>query len=411
MPSIVNRNGETNKANNGRMMTIIDSSKGSKHLTIQFEDGEIVYNKSYSHFKNGQIRHPKDKECTAKSKRNTRIGETKVNSDGQIMTIIDQNSYYDMTIQFEDGFILEHCSYDRFARGSINRNWKNHIGQTNINAKGQKMTIIKYNDPKNFTIQFEDGLIKNCNSLANFLTGHINHPNDDFEIKKKERLNKSIIANNGQKMTIIDYKTSHDIKVQFEDGTIVNTTYTAFNNKTVSNPNYTRSQYIANKYIGKSTTACNGLKMTIIAYRSAKDIDIQFEDGVIVYNIAMSSFYNKVVPHPHKSTNRLKNEQKYLGLTKNHPKLGINMKIIEVINSHDLTVQFETGYIIKHKYGVDFLNGKIKHSFPYQIDNMIIEKHAYTMNNIGNFYCTCTKCNHKDIMNIEEMKHHICKEN
>ena len=39
-------------------------------------------------------------------------------------------------------------------------------------------------------------------------------------------------------------------------------------------------------------------KMTIIAYRNSNDIDIQFEDGSIVYNKKYSAFQNGLIKHP-----------------------------------------------------------------------------------------------------------------
>ena len=41
---------------------------------------------------------------------------------------------------------------------------------------------------------------------------------------------------------------------------------------------------------GEVNIAKNGLKMTIIDYRFSKDIDIQFEDGTIVKNKTYQSF-------------------------------------------------------------------------------------------------------------------------
>ena len=52
-----NRVGETNINNQGLKMTIIEY-KGAKNIDIQFEDGVIVYNKSYDKFKIGRIKHP-----------------------------------------------------------------------------------------------------------------------------------------------------------------------------------------------------------------------------------------------------------------------------------------------------------------------------------------------------------------
>ena len=34
--------------------------------------------------------------------------------------------------------------------------------------------------------------------------------------------------------------------------------------------------------VGETNRALNGMMMTIIAYRNSKDIDIQFEDGTII---------------------------------------------------------------------------------------------------------------------------------
>lgn len=74
MGGTVNRVGEKNKANNGQTMIIINY-RGCNDLDIQFEDGTIVYNKTYHSFKSGNIKHPdidtkypnrvgKSKKCT-----------------------------------------------------------------------------------------------------------------------------------------------------------------------------------------------------------------------------------------------------------------------------------------------------------------------------------------------------------
>ena len=55
------------------------------------------------------------------------------------------------------------------------------------------------------------------------------------------------------------------------------------------------------KFIDKTgEIGCNnqGEKITIIAYRSAIDIDIQFEDGTIVYNRRYGNFKNGKIKHP-----------------------------------------------------------------------------------------------------------------
>ena len=62
MPKFINRVGEIGYNNQGEKITIIRCSKlkGDSKVTIdvQFEDGEIAKNKSYTNFKRGAIKHP-----------------------------------------------------------------------------------------------------------------------------------------------------------------------------------------------------------------------------------------------------------------------------------------------------------------------------------------------------------------
>jgi hypothetical protein len=102
----------------------------------------------------------------------------------------------------------------------------------------------------------------------------------------KNRIGESRIANNGQLMTIIAYRERADIDVQFEDGTIVyERSYQMFQKGSIRNPNFKRP-----RHIGETRNANNGQLMTIIAYRDCYDIDVMFEDGAIVRNKAYSNF-------------------------------------------------------------------------------------------------------------------------
>lgn len=56
MPNFIDRTGEVSYNNQGKKMTII-SCKNSHKIDIQFDDGSIIYNKSYYDFKKGSIFH------------------------------------------------------------------------------------------------------------------------------------------------------------------------------------------------------------------------------------------------------------------------------------------------------------------------------------------------------------------
>lgn len=50
--------------------------------------------------------------------------------------------------------------------------------------------------------------------------------------------------------------------------------------------------------VGETNIATNGQKMTIIAYHNASNIDIQFEDGTIVYHKEYKRFKKGQIANP-----------------------------------------------------------------------------------------------------------------
>lgn len=160
-----------------------------------------------------------------------------------------------------------------------------------------------------------------------------------------DRVGEVRIAKNGMKMKIINYRNANDIDVMFEDGTIVNNkTYDSFKVGYIQNPNFYR-----NNRVGETNIAKNGMKMEIIRYNGTNDIDIQFEDGTILKGRQYISFKkgNIQYPTPRLGETSISNS-------------GMGMKIVAYRNSKDLDVQFEDGTIIKNRSYGDFKKGKIK---------------------------------------------------
>lgn len=54
---------------------------------------------------------------------NERIGEQKYNNQGQLMTIIDYNGAFDVTIKFEETGSIKKCRYSNFKRGKVKDNF------------------------------------------------------------------------------------------------------------------------------------------------------------------------------------------------------------------------------------------------------------------------------------------------
>lgn len=88
-----------------------------------------------------------------------------------------------------------------------------------------------------------------------------------------------------------------------------------------------------------------GLKMTIIAYRNYRDIDIRFDDGTILYNKKCDNFYSGKIKNKNYKDTRLKDTTGEI----HKLNCGATAKIINYINSKNVDVFIiETGEIMKN---------------------------------------------------------------
>lgn len=177
------RIGETVTAKNGLKATI-RKYNSNKDITIQFEDGTIVNGIQYGNFVKGMIGNPKLRELKRDldKHRIERIGETNINKQGLLMTIVEYRTSRDIDIKLETGEVLKHREYKKFKTGSIKRcdystkKQDNRLGETVVNNKGILLEIIDYKNAKNITVRFEDGSIKSGVEYQKFKEGSIMHP-------------------------------------------------------------------------------------------------------------------------------------------------------------------------------------------------------------------------------------------
>lgn len=334
------------------------------------------------------------------------VGRVNYNAKGEKMTLIAYRNSKDIDVEFEDGTKVCHKSFTHFKNGAIrnpNTYAKQFLGTTNSNTMGKIMTIVEYKSSREVTIEFEDGA-QVITTMTQFRSGSIRHPKDKKNLYYITKVGETSMSSVGLKMTLIAYRSWQDVDVQFEDGYMVeHISYQKFKDGSVQYP-------IERIRLGKSKINNQGLLATVIAYRGCNDIDAQFEDGVTVYHKSYASFNDGTLLNPVilKEDNKRKLEQKHLG-EKILSKYGLVMQVVKYRNCSDIDVQFETGYITTHKQYKRFVKGQqIGHPFPYRLGNMIMLNPAYIYNNEGNFYCKCTKCGLSDVMSLKEMKEHIC---
>lgn len=160
------------------------------------------------------------------------------------------------------------------------------VGEVNRANNGMLMKIVAYRSCKSIDVQFENGVTVYNKVYWDFKRGVLGLP-------RRDRTGEVRRSNNGRLMKVVAYRSSKDIDIQFEDGTLVcNKTYNNFRTGKINNP----SIYFSRE--GEVNRANNGLLMKIIAYRNNQDIDIQFEDGTVVKNRLYGAFKKGEILHP-----------------------------------------------------------------------------------------------------------------
>lgn len=351
MSQVVDRTGEVRRANNGMLMKII-AYHSLSNIDIQFEDGTIVYHKTYNRFKDGYISNP--------NYVSDRVGEVTVATNGMKMKIIAYHNCQNIDVQFEDGTIVYHKRYNKFKSGNIvNPNYTlqvKRVGETNKAYNGMLMKIIKYTDVNNVDIEFEDGCKVYNKGYSNFLKGDIAHPTikgNNVQAYANKRIGEESISTKGMKMKIIAYRGYADVDVQFEDGTVVcNRTYYDFQKGSISNPT------VSNKDLRIGMvfyTKKDHKKVEIVDYNGCNDVTVKLDDGTILKGV----HYKSLVRGYDVST-RSKDYNKYEGLV-SLMNVGMKAKIIKYRGCTDIDIQFEDGTIVRNKTIANFNKGNISH--------------------------------------------------
>lgn len=116
---------------------------------------------------------------------------------------------------------------------------------------------------------------------------------------------------------------------------------------------------------GETNVNKQGLKMWIKEYRGRKDIDIEFEDGYIVYNREYADFKKKEIRNLNFKQSNL-NDRTGEIVINNH---GSKAKIIKYNNVHDIVIKFDNGYIYNTSYS-NFKKGNIKSPYCKTVYNI-----------------------------------------
>lgn len=337
--------------------------------------------------------------------------------NGLTATIVGYRNNKDIDVQFSDGRIAHHLAYSHFTKGDISGTNRHHnmvrddrVGTTNTMKCGLKATVVRYGSCKDIDVQFETGEIVSARWQA-FKIGEVNPAGKQSHFtaikKSKEKWEgQTNIASNGMKITLIAYRSQNDVDVLFEDGYIAHTTIQFFTKGQITNPNYTIYDKQGSVHVGEETVNTQGLKLKISRYKKWNDITVEFEDGTII-NSTYGQFKIGKIENPNQPRERKRDRTGEETVASN----GLKMKVIAYRLSSDIDVEFEDGEIVRNKSYTSFLNGNISH--PTLSTRKRGEFEGFETRFVGNrFYeCTCEKCGLKEILTPQQMMEHqeICQ--
>lgn len=199
-------------------------------------------------------------------------------------------------------------------------------------------------------VRFEDGAVAEHKTYGAFKKSGI--ANSNIKASAKNRLGETRMMNCGMEATIIRYGGSADIDVRFEDGIVVeHREYREFEKGGIINPNIKAT---AKNRLDETCMMNCGMKATIIRYNGVRDIDVRFEDGTVEEHKAYGPFKRGEIANPNIKTSA----ENCLGETR-MMNCGMEATIIRYGGYKDIDVRFEDGTVVEHKGYSAFKRGEI----------------------------------------------------
>lgn len=300
------REGEIVVNKQGREVKIIKYIN-ARNVEIEFtSDGYKRKNIQYKNFKDGSVIHPDDLKNNRYRKQKNVLGQKRISLDGYVAEVIEYNKSQDFTIMFEDGTRKHLSCWKNFDKGNFvysrKENFKLSDGEIEnrkkivfINKEGYEMRLHKWRGYEDIDVIFEDGSIEYGRKYEILLKGAIRHPK--YGCLPKAKLEKLESLETIKK--VISYKNKQDIDVEMADGTIYEHTTLALCFGSLSKK-YPFSK-LSNDEIEHRLSIImehRGRKVHIKEFRSSDDLDLEFEDGIVLKNKTYTQFIKKNFEHP-----------------------------------------------------------------------------------------------------------------
>lgn len=259
--------GETKMMRNGHMATIIGGERAND-LTVRFDTGNIREHIRYANFNLGNV------GLTVRIKLDDYIGQKKIMNNGQEATIIKMDDYRHITVQFDNGICTD-ASIDRFKDGTIAIPRQiRHIGETVMQKNGHMATLTQYIDKNNITIRFDNGIVRKHAAYASFKNGICGFYEDHF--MKDNRVGQSFLQKNGHTLTITDYTSATDITGVFDTGEIRH--HVSFHDIVNGTVLLKPRDIWKEEYLNATFLMQCGLHITVLSIEDYEHVNVRFDE-------------------------------------------------------------------------------------------------------------------------------------
>ncbi len=395
----IERLGEINKEQN----TKIIAYRGTRDIDVEFlSDGYIACNQEYRRFVVGKIPHP----LINRNVKSFRLGESKSNIYGETMKIVGYRSCSDIDVEVNGETV--HTTYEAFKKETVHSSKirpgvkSSRVGEIYHFSNGTSMEIIAYRRSDDIDVRFSDGSVREHKSYDSFIKGEIRHLSENGLHVGETKHNKS-----GYEMKVVAYRNYKDCDVLFTKGNVLveHTMYQNFQNGKLSHPNFNKKMKSQKgSRLGETIVNRQGLHMTITRYKNSNEMDVFVEETKrTITNRGYRDFKAGQIIDNDYEKETLLSEVKFM-------KCGLTAKIIEYRAFGDVDIEFEDGVIIRNKNLRSFNDGRALHPGfhpKYQrVYRNITNKYAWEENGSVFYFCKCNLCNKEDILTPQQMIEH-----
>ena len=238
---------------------------------------------------------PYDESLHVKKINRDKTGEVFVTLDGHKLEIVAFINKDIIDVLVDDKYLLHKLHYKAIHEGIYIERKKEyisqvHIGETRTFDDGKTVKIIAYRSCRDIDVELDDGRRKNNIWYSEFLNKKAPFFEHPSTMNHDELIGMETITKDNHRVRIIAVRSLYDIDVIVDETHLLHHwSYKRFVNK---NGLFRDNDYLRCIRMGETFVTKEGKRGTITGYRTAKDLDVLFDDGTSLQHVAYSSLKN-----------------------------------------------------------------------------------------------------------------------